>query len=95
VPLPLPHALIARAAFGTYDLLMAKFRGTIRHSDLEGGHFQLVADDGSVYEVESEGNDPLLATDGARVEIDGSVDKDALSFTMTGPRLKVRAVKRA
>ena len=70
---------------------MAKFRGTIRHNDLEGGHYQLVADDGETYEVE--GSDPLLARDGARVEIDGAVDRNALSFTMTGPRLKVRAVK--
>ena len=30
---------------------MAKFLGTIRHNALEGGHFQLVADDGTTYEV--------------------------------------------
>lgn len=70
---------------------MAKFRGTIRHSDLEGGHYQLQADDGIIYELE--GTDPALRRDGARVEIDGSVDKEALSFAMTGPRLKVRSVK--
>jgi len=72
---------------------MAKFRGTIRHSDLEGGHFQLVAEDGTTYELE--GNDPALRRDGARVEIDGSVDKTALSLAMTGPRLKVRSVRAA
>jgi hypothetical protein len=70
---------------------MAKFRGTIRHSDLEGGHTQLVADDGTVYEVE--GNDPLLRKSGARVEIDGTIDRAALSFAMTGPRLKVKSAK--
>ncbi len=72
---------------------MATYRGTIRRNDLEGGHFQLVADDGTAYEIE--GSDPLLSCDGARVEIDGSVDKNAMSFAMTGPRLKVRAVKAA
>ena len=71
---------------------MAKFSGTIRRSDLEGGHYQLVADDGTVYEVE--GADPALRQEGARVEIDGAVDKDAVSFTMTGPRLKARSVKK-
>jgi len=71
---------------------MAKFTGTIRRSDLEGGHLQLLGDDGITYEVE--GGDPELARDGARVEIDGAVDKGALSFAMTGPRLKIRSVKR-
>ena len=72
---------------------MAKFRGRIRHSALEGGHFQLVADDGTTYEVE--GSDPILRRDGARVEIDGSVDRTALSLAMTGARLKVKSVKTA
>jgi hypothetical protein len=72
---------------------MAKFRGTIRHNSLEGGHFQLVADDGATYEVD--GNQALLSQDGARVEIDGTIDRTALSFAMTGPRLKVKSVKTA
>jgi hypothetical protein len=70
---------------------MAKMRGTIRKSDLEGGVYQLVGDDGTTYEVE--GSDPLLSKDGARVEVDGSVDRGAMSFTMTGPRLKVKSVR--
>jgi len=70
---------------------MGKLRGTIRKSDLEGGVYQLVADDGTIYELE--GNDPLLRKEGTKVEIDGSVDKNALSFSMTGPRVKVKSVK--
>jgi hypothetical protein len=70
---------------------MAKVRGIIRKSDLEGGFFQLEADDGTTYEVE--GTDPLLQKDGAKVEVEGTVDRQALSFTMTGPRLKVRSVR--
>src|SRR5581483_7717283 len=85
---PGPQAL---TGLGCYNCGMAKFRGTIRRSDLEGGHFQLVADDGTTYQVQ--GNDPVLSQDGARVEIDGAVDQNALSFTMTGPRLHARAVK--
>lgn len=71
---------------------MAKIRGTIRRSDLEGGVYQLVADDGTTYEVE--GSDPALSQDGTRVEVDGAVDRGAMSFTMTGPRLKVSSVRR-
>jgi hypothetical protein len=71
---------------------MPTFRGTIRHNDLEGGHFQLVADDGETYEVS--GSDPALREDGAKVEIDGTIDADGLSLAMTGPILKVRSVKR-
>jgi hypothetical protein len=71
---------------------MPKFRGTIRRNDLEGGHFQLVADDGTAYQVE--GADPALKQDGARVEVEGAVDKGAMSFAMTGPILKVTSVKK-
>jgi hypothetical protein len=70
---------------------MARFRGTIKYSDLEGGHFQLQADDGTTYELD--GRDPILQRDGTRVEIDGSVDRSAMSLAMTGPRLKVKSVK--
>jgi hypothetical protein len=70
---------------------MAKLTGTIRKNDLEGGFYQLVADDGTAYELD--GNDPLLARDGARVEIDGTVDRNAMSFRMAGPKLTVKSVK--
>jgi hypothetical protein len=71
---------------------MPKLRGTIRKSDLEGGVYQFHGDDGAVFEVD--GSDPLLQAEGAKVEIDGHVEKNAMSFTMTGPRLKVKTVRR-
>jgi hypothetical protein len=71
---------------------MGKFRGTIKRNDLEGGHFQLVAEDGTAYQVD--GSDPALKEDGARVEVEGAVDKGAMSFAMTGPILKIKSVKR-
>jgi len=71
---------------------MPKFRGTIRHNELEGGHYQLVADDGTAYQVD--GADPALREDGAKVEVEGAVDKNTMSFAMTGPILKVKSVKR-
>ena len=71
---------------------MPKLRGTIQKSDLEGGVYQLHTADGDVYEVE--GKDPLLASEGASVEVDGEVDEQAMSFTMTAPRLKVKSARR-
>ncbi|HVR64191.1 MAG TPA: hypothetical protein VMU50_19965 [Polyangia bacterium] len=72
---------------------MAKFRGTIRKNDLEGGFWQLVADDGTTYTLE--GALAGIDVEGARVEIEGAVDRAALSFTMAGPTLKVKSGKRA
>jgi hypothetical protein len=71
---------------------MAKYRGTIRRSDLEGGHWQLEADDGTTYVLE--GAPAGVTQDGAKVELEGKVDADAMGFAMTGPTLKVKAGKR-
>jgi hypothetical protein len=71
---------------------MAKFRGTVRRSDLEGGHWQLEAEDGKTYVLE--GATSAIEADGARVEIDGAVDKGAMGIAMTGPILKVKDGKR-
>ena len=72
---------------------MAKFRGKIQKNDLEGGFWQLVADDGTTYVLE--GALKGIDVDGARVEIDGAVDRDAMSFAMAGPTLKVKSGKKA
>lgn len=71
---------------------MAKLRGTIQHNELEGGFYQLVADDGTTYELEDAADAATHV--GVKVEVDGTVDRNAMSFTMTGPRLKVRSLKR-
>jgi len=74
---------------------MAKFSGVARRNDLEGGHWQLVADDGTAYVLEGDAVDAGEAlADGQRVVIEGAVDKGAMSFAMTGPLLKVKSVKR-
>jgi hypothetical protein len=70
---------------------MAKFRGKVKRSDLEGGHWQLVADDGTTYVLE--GATKAVEIDGAQVEIDGAVDRNVMSFAMTGPTLKVKSGK--
>ena len=71
---------------------MAKYRGTVRRNDLEGGHWQLEADDGNTYVLE--GAPAAVAADGAKVEVDGKVDDEAMGFAMTGPTLKVKSAKR-
>ena len=68
---------------------MAKFRGTVRKNDLEGGHWQLEGDDGKTYVLEGAGT----LVDGQRVEVDGAVDRNAMGFAMTGPILKFRSTK--
>jgi hypothetical protein len=71
---------------------MGKFHGTVRRNDLEGGHWQLVADDGTTYVLE--GALRGIEQDGAKVEIDGAVDRDAMGFAMTGPTLRVKSGKK-
>ena len=71
---------------------MAKYRGTIRRNELEGGHWQLEGDDGTTYVLE--GAPAAVSQDGTKVEIDGAVDKAAMGFAMTGPILKVKSGKR-
>jgi len=71
---------------------MGKFRGTVRRSDLEGGHWQLEADDGTTYVLE--GAPAAVEADGAKVEVDGKVDDQAMGVAMTGPTLKVKTAKR-
>lgn len=77
---------------------MAKYRGTLRRSDLEGGHWQLETDDGTTYVLDraslgAEGDVTLV--DGVRVEIEGTVDRKAFSLAMTGPLLTARSISAA
>ncbi len=67
---------------------MAKFRGVVKKNQLEGGFLELHCEDGKTYQLQGA---PL--TEGARVEIDGSIDKGAFGIGMTGPTLKVKSHK--
>jgi hypothetical protein len=70
---------------------MATFKGTVKKSDLEGGIWQLHADGGEVYQLQ--GGDDGLRKAGQKVEIDGKIDKGAMSIGMTGPTLVVKSYK--
>ncbi len=70
---------------------MARFRGTMKKNDLEGGFWELHTDDGKRYQLK--GGDDKLRVEGARVEIEGKVDRAAFGIGMTGPTLEVKRYK--
>jgi len=70
---------------------MAKFQGTVKKNDLEGGFWELVADDGEHYQLR--GAAPALYQEGQRVQIEGTVDKGGFGIGMSGPYLDVKSWK--
>lgn len=70
---------------------MAKFTGTIRFSDLEGGFFELESDDGTTYRLDGE----VKAKAGDRVRVDGTVSNGGFGLQMSGPSLTVRSIEPA
>ena len=67
-----------------------KLKGTIRRTDLEGGHWTLEADDGETYQLTGE---TAGAKDGMKAEVEGKVDKGAMGFAMVGPQFAVQKIK--
>jgi hypothetical protein len=67
-----------------------KLKGTIRRSDLEGGHWILHVEGGEQYQLAGslEG-----VKDGMRAEVEGKVDKQAMGFGMVGPHFTVQKLK--
>jgi hypothetical protein len=66
-----------------------KIRGRVERQDLEGGIWQLVAEDGRRYTLV--GAVGRLKS-GTRVEIEGSID-EGFGIAMTGPQLRVASVR--
>jgi cob(I)alamin adenosyltransferase len=64
-----------------------KLTGRIVYRDLEGGVWVLEGDDGRTYQLA--GGDRKIKKDGQRVEIDGQVDRNAMTIHMVGPVLNV------
>ncbi|HUJ62201.1 MAG TPA: DUF5818 domain-containing protein [Kofleriaceae bacterium] len=63
-----------------------KLKGTIRRSEIEGGHWTLHTDGGDTYQLTGK---TTGAKDGMRAEVEGKVDKQAMGFGMLGPQLVV------
>jgi hypothetical protein len=70
---------------------MGRYAGTVKKNDLEGGFWELHTDDGERYQLK--GGDAALLKEGARVEIEGKIDKGAFGIGMTGPTLDVKSFK--
>ena len=66
-----------------------KLQGTIRRSDLEGGHWLLETTGGDRYQLTGALGD---CKDGLAVEVEGKVDKNAMGFGMSGPQLAVQKI---
>ena len=66
-----------------------RVRGKVERQDLEGGFWQLVAEDGKRYTlVGAVGR----LKPGALVEVDGNVD-EGFGIAMAGPQLRVTSVR--
>lgn len=63
-----------------------KLKGTIRRSDLEGGHWLLETASGDNYQLVGKVN---ACKDGMKAEVEGQVDKNAMGIGMTGPQFTV------
>ena len=69
-----------------------KLKGTVEFRDLEGGTFQLAAEDGKRYTLVG-ATAQVKALRGARVEVEGSLD-EGFGISMSGPQLKVSRVRK-
>ena len=66
-----------------------KLKGTIRRSDLSGGHWTFETDKGDTYQLTGQLDG---AKDGLEAEVEGSVDKAAMGIGMTGPHFAVQKI---
>jgi hypothetical protein len=66
-----------------------KIKGTIRHSDLEGGQWVLETESGERYQLTGTLGD---CQDGLVAEVEGKVDKNAMGIGMMGPQLAVQKI---
>lgn len=71
---------------------MKKLVGTVRRSDLEGGHWTLETEDGDRYQLSGKLGD---LKDGAKVRVEGKVERDMMGIGMTGPSLAVSKIEAA
>lgn len=67
-----------------------KLKGTIRRSDMAGGHWTIETDKGETYQLVGK---VAGCKDGLHAEVDGKVDKDQMGIGMTGPHFQVSSIK--
>ena len=69
---------------------MAKLTGTVRRSDLEGGHWILETTAGERYQLTGACND---LKDGMKAELSGQIAKNQMGIGMTGPYFEIQSVR--
>jgi hypothetical protein len=69
---------------------MKKLTGTVKRSDLEGGHWVLEAEDGERYQLSGQTSG---LKDGMRARVEGKVEKGMMGIGMTGPSLTVSKIE--
>jgi len=74
------------------ETLVAKYVGTVKQTDLEGGHWTLVTDQGVVYQLV--GGDPGVLQEGLRVELEGKLATQQMGIAMLGDLLEVKGYRR-
>ncbi len=67
---------------------MAKFLGRVNRTDLEGGHWVLITEEGVVYQLV--GGGPDLLKNGTQVEIEGRITTKQVGITIIGDILEVK-----
>ena len=70
-----------------------KLIGKLTHRDLEGGVWQLLADDGKRYTLLGSSKELKAAGEG-RVEVEGDLDEGGFGLAMAGPQLKVSRLRK-
>jgi hypothetical protein len=65
-----------------------KLKGRLTFMDMGAGAWVLVSEDGKRYELHGVESGKL--SEGARVEVEGELDKGALSTAMAAPALRVK-----
>jgi hypothetical protein len=69
-----------------------KLRGKLEFQDLEGGVFELAAEDGRRYTLLGRKSE-LHAAEGKRVEVEGEIE-DGFGIAMRGPQVRVEKLRK-
>jgi len=67
-----------------------KLKGTIRRTELEGGHWVLHVEGGEQYQLVGALDG---VKDGMNAEVEGKIDREAMGFGMVGPHFTVSKLK--
>jgi hypothetical protein len=71
---------------------MSKIVGTVKKSDLEGGHWILETEDGDTYQLHGKACADL--EDGMKATVEGKIDRGSMGIGMTGPSVNVEKITR-